>query len=128
MGQLVVDQLNWFTHQLYDVVFSVSSVDHNDSHDNPNGSTPHQYNSTVDLTAPGYDVPLTAEHQDGHYLGVVPHTLSPIVAGTAGLIMSAYPGITPTEVKYILQSTAVNIDAQNPNYIGMLGGWKIDGR
>ena len=39
--------------------------------------------------------------------------------------MSVYPGITPSEVKYILQSTAVNIDAQNPNYIGMLGAGRL---
>ncbi len=108
----------------YDVVFSVSSVDHNDSHDNPNGSTPHQYNSTVDLTAPGYDVPLTAA-PGWSLFGSGTSYASPIVAGTAGLIMSAYPGITPTEVKYILQSTAVNIDAQNPNYIGMLGAGRL---
>ena len=50
---------------------------------------------------------------------------SPIVAGTAGLIISAYPGISPAEIKYILQSTAVNIDAQNPNYIGMLGSGRL---
>ena len=108
----------------YDVVFSVSSVDHNDSHDNPNGSTPHQYNSTVDLTAPGYDVPLTAA-PGWALFGSGTSYASPIVAGTAGLIMSVYPGITPNEVKYILQSTAVNIDAQNPNYIGMLGAGRL---
>ena len=108
----------------YDVVFSVSSVDHNDSHDNPNGSTPHQYNSTVDLTAPGYNVPLTAA-PGWSLFGSGTSYASPIVAGTAGLIMSAYPGITPNEVKDILQSTAVNIDAQNPNYIGMLGAGRL---
>ncbi len=108
----------------YDVVFSVSSIDNNDSHDNPNGSTTHQHNSTVDLTAPGYDVPLTAA-PGWALFGSGTSYASPIVAGTAGLIMSAYPGITPTEVKYILQSTAVNIDTQNPNYIGMLGAGRL---
>jgi subtilisin family serine protease len=108
----------------YDVVFAVSSVDHNDSHDNPNGSIPHQYNSSVDLTAPGYNVPLTAA--PGWVLfGSGTSYASPIVAGTAALIISAYPGVTPAEIKYILQSTAVNIDAQNPNYIGMLGSGRL---
>lgn len=108
----------------YDVVFSVSSVDHNDSHDNPNGSSTHQHNSTVDLTAPGYNVPITAA-PGWALFGSGTSYASPIVAGAAGLIMSAYPGITPSEVKYILQSTAVNIDAQNPNYIGMLGAGRL---
>ena len=108
----------------YDVVFSVSSVDHNDSHDNPNGSVPHQYNSSVDLTAPGYNVPLTAA-PGWTLFGSGTSYASPIVAGTAGLIISAYPGITPIEIKYLLQSTAVNIDAQNPNYVGMLGAGRL---
>ena len=108
----------------YDVVFAVSSVDHNDSHDNPNGSSTHQHNSSVDLTAPGYDVPITAA--PGWVLqGSGTSYASPIVAGTAALIISAYPGVTPAEIKYILQSTAVNIDAQNPNYIGMLGAGRL---
>ena len=110
----------------YDVVFSVSSVDHNDSHENLNSpqSLTHQHNSTVDLTAPGYNVPLTAA-PGWSLFGSGTSYASPIVAGTAGLIMSAYPGITPNEVKDILQSTAVNIDAQNPNYIGMLGAGRL---
>ena len=108
----------------YDIVFSVSSVDHNDSHDNPNGSTPHQYNSSVDLTAPGYNVPLTAA-PGWTLFGSGTSYASPIVAGTAGLIISVFPGITPAQIKYILQSTAVNIDAQNPNYIGMLGAGRL---
>lgn len=108
----------------YSQVFAVSSVDHNDSHDNPNGGIPHQYNSSVDLTAPGYNVPITAA--PGWYLfGSGTSYASPIVAGTAGLIMSVYPGITPAQIKYILQSTAVNIDAQNPNYVGMLGAGRL---
>jgi hypothetical protein len=105
-------------------VFAVSSVDHNDSHDNPNGGIPHQYNSSVDLTAPGYNVPLTAA-PGWTLFGSGTSYASPMVAGTAALMMSAYPGISPADIKYLLQSTAVNIDAQNPNYIGMLGAGRL---
>jgi subtilisin family serine protease len=109
----------------YNVVFAVSSVDHNDSHDNPNGGIPHQYNSSVDLTAPGYNVPITAA--PGWYLfGSGTSYAAPIVAGTAGLIISAFPGISPAQIKYILQTTATNIDAQNPNYVGMLGAGRLN--
>jgi len=107
----------------YDIVFSVSSVDHNDSHDN--GGNTHQHNSTVDLTAPGYNVPLTAA-PGWALFGSGTSYASPIVAGTAGLIMSAYPGITPNEIKDLLQSTSTNIDSQNPNYIGMLGSGRLN--
>ena len=109
----------------YDVVFAVSSVDHNDSHDNPNGGLPHQYNSSVDLTAPGYNVPLTAA-PGWTLFGSGTSYASPIVSGTAGLIISAFPGISPAQIKYILQTTATNIDAQNPNYIGMLGAGRLN--
>ena len=107
----------------YDVVFSVSSVGADDSHEQANGNT-HQHNSSVDLTAPGYDVPITAA--PGWYLfGSGTSYAAPIVAGTASLIQSVFPGISPAQIKYILQSTAVNIDAQNPNYIGMLGSGRL---
>ena len=109
----------------YDVVFSVSSVDHNDSHDNPNGGIPHQYNSSVDLTAPGYNVPITAA-PGWTLFGSGTSYAAPMVAGTAGLIISAFPGISPAQIKYILQTTSTNIDAQNPNYIGMLGAGRLN--
>ena len=109
----------------FDVVFSVSSVDHNDSHDNPNGGIPHQYNSSVDLTAPGYNVPITAA-PGWNLFGSGTSYAAPMVAGTAGLIISAFPGISPAQIKYILQTTATNIDAQNPNYIGMLGAGRLN--
>jgi subtilisin family serine protease len=109
----------------YDVVFAVSSVDMNDSHDPNNNGNTHQHNSSVDLTAPGYNVPITAA--PGWYLfGSGTSYASPIVAGTAGLIISAFPGISPAQIKYILQTTATNIDAQNPNYIGMLGAGRLN--
>lgn len=109
----------------YDVVFAVSSVDHNDSHDINNNGNTHQHNSSVDLTAPGYNVPLTAA-PGWTLFGSGTSYASPIVAGTAGLIISAFPGISPSQIKYILQTTATNIDAQNPNYIGMLGAGRLN--
>jgi hypothetical protein len=109
----------------YDVVFAVSSVDHNDSHDPNNNGNTHQHNSSVDLTAPGYNVPLTAA-PGWTLFGSGTSYASPIVAGTAGLIISAFPGISPSQIKYILQTTATNIDAQNPNYIGMLGAGRLN--
>jgi len=109
----------------FGVVFSVSSVDHNDSHDPNNNGNTHQHNSSVDLTAPGYNVPLTAA-PGWTLFGSGTSYASPLVAGTAALIISAFPSITPTQIKYILQSTSTNIDSQNPNYIGMLGAGRLN--
>ena len=108
----------------YDVVFAVSSVGSDDSHENLDGNT-HQHNSSVDIMAPGYDVPLTAA-SGWNLFGSGTSYASPIVAGTAALIISAYPGITPTEIKSILQSTSTNIDAINPNYVGMIGSGRLN--
>ncbi len=107
----------------YDVVFAVSSVDHNDSHEQSSGNT-HQHNSSIDLTAPGYDVPITAAPGWTLFASGTSYA-APIVSGTVGLMMSVYPDISLSEIKNILQSTAVNIDAQNPGYIGMLGAGRL---
>jgi len=108
----------------YDIVFSVTSTGHDDKHDQPNGNT-HQHNSTVDLAAPGYDVPLTAA-PGWTLFGSGTSYAAPIVSGAAALIISVYPTITPAQIKSILQLTSTNIDALNPNYIGLIGTGRLN--
>jgi hypothetical protein len=109
----------------YDNVFAVSSVGENDSHDNPNGSTTHQHNSSVDIMAPGYSVPLSAA--PGWYLyGSGTSYASPMVAGTVGLMISVNPDITNEEIETILSQTAWNIDEINPDYIGKMGSGRLN--
>lgn len=108
----------------YDNVFAVSSVGENDSHENPNGAT-HQHNSSVDIMAPGYDVPISAA--PGWYLyGSGTSYASPMVAGTVGLMISVNPDITNEEIETILSQTAWNIDEVNPSYIGKMGSGRLD--
>jgi len=108
----------------FDNVFAVSSVGENDSHENPNGSSTHQHNSSVDIMAPGYDVPLSAA--PGWYLyGSGTSYASPIVAGTVGLMISVNPDITNEEIETILSQTAFNIDEVNPDYIGKMGSGRL---
>jgi len=111
----------------YDNVFAVSSVGPNDNHErtpgNPN--TTHQHNSSIDIMAPGYDVPLTAA--PGWYLtGSGTSYASPIVTGTVALMVSAYPDITNQEIDSVLRMTAVNIDLQNPDYVGLMGAGRLN--
>lgn len=108
-------------------VIAVSSVGPNDNHEKIIGdpSTTHQHNNSVDICAPGYDVPLSIA--PGFYLTSSGTSFAaPIVTGTIGLMLSLNPCLTFEEIEAILYSTAVNIDTQNPNYIGALGAGRLD--
>lgn len=110
-----------------DHVIAVSSVGPYDNHERHIGdpNSTHQHNSSVDLCAPGYDVALTIS--SGTYMyGNGTSFASPYVAGTIGLLLSVRPCLTFENVQEILQTTAVNIDAQNPAYIGGLGAGRLD--
>ena len=111
----------------YNHVISVTSVGPNDNHERTPGdaSTTHQHNATVDLSAPGYDVPLTVG--SGWYLtGNGSSFAAPFVTGTIGLMLSVNPCLTVDEIEYILKSTADNIDALNPAYAGLIGAGRLD--
>ena len=108
-------------------VISVSSIGPSDNHEKTIGdpSTTHQHNDSVDICAPGYDVALTV--QDGWYLtGNGSSFASPYVAGTIGLMISENPCLTFEEIETILKTTAVNVDALNPAYAGMLGAGRLN--
>ncbi len=87
------------------------------------------FNSTVDISAPGSQIRTTS-----HSTGLVPTYIltdgtsfsSPIVAGVVGLMISANPCLSPDDIEAILKNTAKNIDALNPNYVGLLGAGRVD--
>jgi hypothetical protein len=111
----------------YNHVISVTSIGSLDNHENiigDPGST-HQHNATVDIAAPGYNVALS--NSPGNYFTSNGTSFaSPIVTGTIGLMLSVNPCLTPDQVETILKETAVNIDALNPNYIGLLGAGRLN--
>ena len=114
----------------YDNVFSVTSIGINDNHErigmpigNPNLT--HQHNATVDLCAPGYDVPISAA--PAWYLnGNGSSYASPFITGTVGLMLSVNPCLSNLEIETFLKQSAVNIDALNPNYVGLLGAGRLN--
>jgi len=108
-------------------VIAVSSIGPLDNHERTIGdpATTHQHNSSVDICAPGYDVALTVA--SGNYItGNGSSFAAPYVSGTIGLMLSLKPCLTFEEVVEILTQSAVNIDAQNPSYIGMLGAGRLN--
>ncbi len=108
-------------------VIAVSSVGPYDNHERTigNAATTHQHNASVDICAPGYDVALSTA--PGVYLtGNGTSFASPMVSGTVALMLAANPCLTPDQVEMILETTAVNIDAQNPAYVGQLGAGRLN--
>ena len=112
----------------YEHVISVTSIGSNDNHERMigNPSTTHQHNSKVDISAPGYDVMLSTA--PGQYVtGNGTSFASPFVSGTVALMFSVNPCLTPDQVEYILKQTADStIYNVNQNYIGLLGGGKLN--
>ncbi|GAB4140968.1 MAG: hypothetical protein Fur0041_16190 [Bacteroidia bacterium] len=83
------------------------------------------YGTWVDISAPGSNIYSTLPGTGyGNKSGT--SMASPLVAGLAGLMLSLNPGLTPSDIKSCITSTAVNINAANPSYTGQLGAGRID--
>lgn len=111
----------------YNHVFAVTSVGVDDNIEKFNGhpNTRHQTNSSVDICAPGFNVPLTIA--PGVYLtGNGTSFAAPYVSGTIGLMIAANPQLTNSEIDSILRLTAVNIDDINPLYVGRIGSGRLN--
>lgn len=83
------------------------------------------YHSTTTISAPGSFIRSTVtnntyQSQSGTSMA------TPLVSGLLALMKSHMPSITNTELIDILKSSADNIDAQNPSFIGMLGAGRIN--
>ena len=111
----------------YDNVFAVTSIGPFDNHEryigNPNST--HQHNSTVDLSAPGYDVPISAA-PNWYLTGSGTSYASPIVAGTVGLMLSVNPCLSNLEIETYLKQSSIDIDFLNPNYAGLIGAGRLN--
>lgn len=79
----------------------------------------------ISLSAPG--VKITSTIPGGGY-GVADGTsfATPLVAGTAALVWSKYPGATAADVAQRIRQTCRQIDGKNPNYPGMLGAGRLN--
>jgi PKD repeat protein len=83
------------------------------------------YGSWIDVSAPGNNIYSTLPSNGyGNMSGT--SMACPLVAGLAGLMLSLNPLLTPTDIRNCIQNNAVNINAQNPSYIGQLGSGRID--
>lgn len=83
------------------------------------------YGSWVDVAAPGSSIYSTIPGSAYAYKQGT-SMASPMVAGLAALVKSVNPGMTANDVRNCILSTATNIDAANPSFVGELGSGRID--
>ncbi|MDK9698890.1 MAG: S8 family serine peptidase [bacterium] len=88
------------------------------------------YGTWVDISAPGVSIWSTMANNTYHandYLAWSGTSMaSPTAASVAALVLSRRPGMTDDELESYLLTTAHNIDAENPTYVGRLGVGIID--
>lgn len=81
--------------------------------------------NSVDISAPGTSILSTIPFNNYTYQQGT-SMATPMVAGLLGLMKSLNPAITNTALINCLYSSADNIDAQNPSYVGELGAGRIN--
>jgi subtilisin family serine protease len=109
----------------YNNVISVSNSTSTDAK-----ASSSNYGTWIDITAPGSTIRSTipsSSNPNGTYGNKTGTSMaSPLVAGLCGLMLSVNPGLTQAQIKHCLLSSADNIDAQNPTFIGQLGAGRIN--
>lgn len=104
----------------YDGVLSVCAVDSNDVK-----ATFSNFSTRVDVSAPGVDIYSTVPGNtyaawDGTSMA------SPISSGVISLIRQKYPNLTPKKCYEVLKRTTDDVNALNPNFIGMIGTGRVN--
>jgi hypothetical protein len=118
----------------YENVFSVTSVNKQDRHHLTSCTCTgcHNHNKSVDLSAPGVNVPISKTdrlgppyilnapatgaysypaHRAVYFKGTGTSISAGLVSGTAALMLAVNPNLTPSALEYILKSTSTDISA-----------------
>lgn len=91
----------------YEGVISVGSVNNKKKL-----SSFSNYGTSVDMVAPGEEIYSSVydyEKKSTFMFGSGTSMASPVVAGTASLLLSKHPNLTPIQVEYILEHTAEDL-------------------
>lgn len=83
------------------------------------------YGSTVDLVAPGSGIYSTIPNNKYDYWSGT-SMAAPIVSSVFAYVWSVKPHLNQVELENLIKSTCDNIDAQNPNYVGLLGSGRVN--
>jgi PKD repeat protein len=104
----------------YNNVISVANTQSNDTK-----ASSSEYGTWVDVSAPGTSI-RSCNATTGYTSLSGTSMASPMVAGLLGLMKSHTPTLPRTQLINCLLSSADNIDAQNPNFIGQIGSGRIN--
>jgi len=105
---------------VYPEVIAVAATDQSDRR-----ATFSNFGTKVDISAPGVNTFSTVPNNT-HGFKDGTSMASPHVAGVAALIWSRNPDLSNAQVRTILQTSAENIDAKNPGFVGKLGSGRLN--
>ena len=102
--------------------FAVAATDPNDRKTDYSN-----YNSKVDITAPGDSIlSLYSESAGGYATWSGTSMSAPFVSGAAALAIQAHPSFTAEAIENLLSNSAKDISSLNPLYSGKLGAGRLD--
>lgn len=105
---------------VYPEVIAVAATDQSDRR-----ATFSNFGTKVDIAAPGVNTYSTIPDNTHRFMDGT-SMASPHVAGVAALVRSKNPDLSNAQVRTILESSADNIDAQNPGFVGQLGKGRLN--
>lgn len=106
----------------YNHVISVGATDEND-----NKANFSNYGATIDVMAPGVHIWSSVATSDDSYEFYDGTSMAcPFVSGLAALMLSYLPTLDVDEIENCLKTTADNIDAQNPDFVGQIGAGRVN--
>ena len=105
---------------VYPQVIAVAATDQSDVR-----ATFSNFGTNVDVSAPGVNI-LSTFPDDGYDFLDGTSMASPHVAGLAALVWSRSRVLTNQQVRQTIEATCDNIDAANPNFVGLLGRGRIN--
>jgi hypothetical protein len=95
-------------------------------------ATSSTYGELTDISAPGDNI-LTTHHSSRYNVALdtyVPAAgtsfAAAVVSGTAGMLLSYSPELTPTQIETIIKETADPITYTNDNQVGKMGAGRIN--
>jgi subtilisin-like proprotein convertase family protein len=110
--------------QTLDAMLVVAATDRSDVK-----SLYSNYGTGIDLAAPGGtpgDGLMTTVNGGVYGTAYGTSMSAALVSGTAALIWSAFPGYTRDQVASAIMGNADGIDAQNPDFVNLLGAGRLD--
>ena len=85
-----------------------------------------RYGKTVNVFAPGVDIITTSPDDQYSFSTSGTSFSSPLVSGVAALIKTRFPEISPDALREQLRLSSENMDAENPDYVGLLGSGYVN--